>query len=97
MSPQKPDNTSAEEWEAVQKAIRIVTEYFPNIAVFLNWVDDKGATQHCHILQGNTFALQNHVCKWADGDFDEQGNEPESIEFDDDDEGEEYKNKNPKK
>ena len=40
------------------------------MALFINWVDDEGETQHAHILQGNKFAIQNHVDKWNNGEFD---------------------------
>lgn len=70
MIPERPHIITECEWNNLQKAISIITEHFPNLAVFINWVDDEGETQHTHILQGNKFAIQNHVGKWVDGDFD---------------------------
>jgi len=66
----RPDNIGISEWNNLQRAIGIITEHFPNMALFINWVDDDGETQHAHILQGNKFAIQNHVDKWNSGDFD---------------------------
>lgn len=73
----QPENIGKSEWKNLQRAIGIITEHFPNMALFINWVDDEGETQHAHILQGNKFAIQNHVDKWHNGEFDP---------FDDDDE-----------
>jgi hypothetical protein len=66
----KPDNITESEWIELKRAIAIVTEHFSNMALFINWVDDNGETQHSHILQGNKFALQNHIDKWCKGVFD---------------------------
>jgi len=74
---------TAEGWAEINKAIGIITEHFENMALFINWVDDEGETQHCEILDGNTFALENHIDKWLDGDFLVD----ESQEADDDDDG----------
>jgi hypothetical protein len=68
--PPRPETITECEWNNLQKAIGIITEHFSNLAVFINWVDEDGETQHAHILQGNKFAIQNHVGKWVDGDFD---------------------------
>ena len=70
MNLTKPENIGSAEWDDVLKSIRSMTEHFPNLGLFLNWVDEQGKTQHCHIFQGNDFALQNHIGKWVDGDFD---------------------------
>lgn len=75
MKQPKPENVSTEEWHAIQKSITIITEYFPNIALFVNWVDDDNETKHLHVFQGNGFALQNHINKWSDGYFDEMTEE----------------------
>ena len=77
MKDPKPDTITDCEWSNIQKAIGIITEHFPNLAVFFNWVDEEGETQHAHILQGNKFAIQNHVGKWVDGDFDPENDEKE--------------------
>ena len=79
MNNQKPANIGNCEWKNIQRAIGIITEHFPNMALFINWVDDEGETQHAYILQGNKFALHNHIGKWVDGDFDppEQQDEEE--------------------
>ena len=70
MNFSKPDNITEGEWIELKRAIAIVTEHFSNMALFINWVDEKGETQHSHILQGNKFALQNHIDKWHEGVFD---------------------------
>jgi hypothetical protein len=79
MNHNKPDNIDNCEWNNLQKAIGIITEHFQNMALFINWVDDEGQTQHTHILQGNMFAIQNHVDKWNSGDFDPPDDEEESL------------------
>jgi hypothetical protein len=66
----KPDNITGDEWRELKRAIAIVTEHFPNMALFINWESDDGDTQHAYILQGNKFALHNHIGKWVDGEFD---------------------------
>jgi hypothetical protein len=75
----KPDNIGISEWRNLQKAIGTITEHFPNMALFINWVDDDGETQHAHILQGNMFAIQNHVDKWNNGEFDPLDDDEESL------------------
>lgn len=70
MNLPKPENITDCEWNNLKRAIGIITEHFPNMALFINWVDDDGETQHAHILQGNKFAIQNHVDKWNSGEFD---------------------------
>jgi hypothetical protein len=75
----KPDTITDCEWRNLTKAIGIITEHFQNLALFINWVDDEGETQHAHILQGNKFALQNHIDKWHEGVFDQsEGDEEEN-------------------
>ena len=78
---QKPNNVTNEEWEAINKAIQIISEHFSNTGLFINWVDEEGETQHCEIFDGNGFALENHIEKWVDGDF-----LPDEFDDDDDDE-----------
>jgi hypothetical protein len=75
---EKPANIGKAEWSDVLKAISIITEHYANVAIFLNWVDDEGETQHCHILKGNELALQNHVGKWVDGDYDDAEDDDDS-------------------
>jgi hypothetical protein len=40
-------------------------------------VSEDGETQHTHILQGNKFAIQNHIDKWHEGVFDVDEDEEE--------------------
>jgi len=75
----KPYNVSPEGWTAIKKAVELITEHYDNIGLFINWVDDDGETQHCEVLHGNGFALENHIDKWVDGEF-------LPDEFDDNDE-----------
>lgn len=77
MQNKRPENVSDSEWYAIQKAIQLATEHFQNIALFVNWVDEEGETKFCHILTGNTFALQNHIDKWVDGEFDDDDDDME--------------------
>ena len=70
MNLPQPENISNGEWKELKRALCIITEHFPNMALFINWVDEEGETQHAHILQGNKFAIQNHVNKWNEGVFD---------------------------
>lgn len=81
MKRPKPYNVTNEGWEAVNKAVALITEHYENMALFINWVDDAGETQHCEVLDGNGFALENHIDKWVDGEF-----LPDEFEDDDDDE-----------
>jgi hypothetical protein len=73
----KPENISDQEWDAVKKSVQTLTEYFPNIGIFINWVDEKEDTQHYHLLTGNTFAIEHQISKWSNDDFD-------MIDWDDD-------------
>ena len=79
MNLTKPENIGSPEWEDVLKSIRSMTEHFPNLGLFLNWVDEEGKTQHHQILLGNAFALENQIGKWVDGDFDSE-NEDDDLE-----------------
>jgi hypothetical protein len=76
----KPDSVTKEAWDALTKAKAIITEHFPNIAIFVNWVNDEGETKHGEILEGNAFALRHHIEKYLDGDF-----LPDEMESEDDD------------
>jgi hypothetical protein len=51
----------------------------------MNWVSEEGETEHAFILEGNSFALENQINKWCDGDFD-------PIEFDQDEDDDRPKN-----
>jgi hypothetical protein len=66
----KPDNVSDQEWDAIQRAQNILTEYFQNCAIFINWVAEDKQTKRIEILAGNGFALKHHINCWSDGDFD---------------------------
>lgn len=79
MKHPKPLNITDAEWEIIKKSLAHITEHFQNAALFLNWVNDEGETQHLHILKGNGFAIQNHIGKWIDGDFDEDEGETEKV------------------
>ena len=76
MSNPRPDSVNDAEWAAIEKAKQLLTEYFPNTAIFINWVNETGETKRGEILNGNTFAIKHHIECWMDGDF----------ELDDDDE-----------
>jgi hypothetical protein len=77
MNLPKPDNITDAEWKELKRAISIITEHFSNMALFINWVSEDGETQHTHILQGNKFAIQNHIDKWHEGVFDVDEDEEE--------------------
>jgi hypothetical protein len=79
----KPTFIDASEWQAIKKASSLLTEYFENVGLFINWVDDTGETRYYHAMLGNAFALENHVHKWADKDFDEDGENQSEEEEDD--------------
>ncbi len=81
MKLSKPKNISKNEWQEIQRAIAIITEHFPNLAIFINWVSEDGETQHAHILIGNKLALQNHIRQWSDGELDEEKDENENDEI----------------
>jgi len=74
----KPENLSDQAWAAIKKSIQILTEYFPNIGLFINWVNDKEDTQHYQLLTGNTLAVEHQISKCSNDDFD-------MIDWDDDD------------
>jgi len=78
----KPSVCTQEAWDALTKARAIITEYFPNVAIFVNWVCDEGLTRHGEILEGNAFAIRHHIEKYLDGDFlpDEMDNEDDQSE-----------------
>ena len=80
MNHPKPENVTQEAWDVLTKSVESITEHFSNVAIFVNWVDEAGQTQHGHILQGNTFAIQHHINKWVDGDFEVQDEEDEDNE-----------------
>lgn len=80
----KPPFMDDAEWQAVQKAESILTEYFQNLGIFINWVCPEGETRYYHMIRGNSFAMENHIAKWADNDFDEP-EELENLEKDTDD------------
>jgi hypothetical protein len=63
----KPNNVSDQEWDAIERAQNILTEYFPNVAIFVNWVNDERETRHGEILTGNTFAIKHHIERWQEG------------------------------
>lgn len=71
------------EWSAINKAKQILTEHFQNVGIFINWVCPEGETRYYHIIVGNSFAMENHITKWSDNEFDDP---EESGDEDDDDE-----------
>lgn len=57
---------TAAEFDAIQKAKSILTEYFDNIGIFGNCVDEDGSTTRFEFLSGNWFALQYQIENWLD-------------------------------
>ena len=78
----KPLNVSDQEWQAVERAQNILTEYFPNVAIFVNWVGEDSLTHRGEILTGNAFAIKHHIERWLEGDFelDEEAEEEEKYD-----------------
>lgn len=72
MNQQRPTICPQESWDALNRAKSIITEHFPNVAIFVNWVCDEGQTRHGEILDGNAFALRHHIEKYLDGEFLEE-------------------------
>jgi hypothetical protein len=80
VNQQTPPEVNDAEWTQIKKSVSLLTEHFPNIAIFINWVSEDGETKHIEILQGNEFALELHIEKWRDGDFeDNEDDEDEKI------------------
>jgi chromosome condensin MukBEF MukE localization factor len=82
----KPPFMDDAEWDAVLKAKSILTEHFQNIGIFINWVCSEKETRFYHVVDGNAFAMENHIQKWADNEFDDPdvGDEEEDDEDDED-------------
>jgi hypothetical protein len=93
----KPPFMDDAEWAAIKKAKSLLTEHFENIAVFINWVCPEGQTRYYHVVEGNSFAMENHITKWADNEFDDpEATESEEDDDDDDDDDESYNKKHKK-
>jgi hypothetical protein len=93
----KPPFIDDAEWSAIKKAKSLLTEHFENIGIFINWVSPDGETRYYHVLDGNKFAMENHITKWTDNDFDEPETSSSDQDDDDDDDDDASFGKNKKK
>jgi hypothetical protein len=57
---QKPNNVTNEEWEAINKAIQVISEHFSNTGLFINWVDEEGETQNQRKQEEHTTIRKSH-------------------------------------